>query len=88
MLFLDFLVLLFALYLATQVFIPLLFPRDFKINWLFKKKNIKGSIYEKVDTLSAKADEIKNIASDILTETDAELQKAKETNAAVKKLTK
>lgn len=73
MVFLDFVLLLFAFYLVTQIFLPLVFPQTFTLNWLFKKNKVEKLIYEK--------ERIKREATNLYNQTEkdiAEIEKQKE----------
>lgn len=85
----SFLFTIFCLYLITQIGLPLFFPKEFEINWIFKKrKKLPGSIEEKVDSLTNQKNELDSAADEVLNEADEKLRKAQEIKDLAKNLKK
>lgn len=61
----EFCFILFVLYLITQIFIPMLFPKQFDKNWLFKKRK---PVQQTISEIKVKQENLDNKVKDVVTE--------------------
>lgn len=81
--FLEFVFVLVALYLLTQIFLPMVLPIQFQYNWLFKKTKA-----DKVEKLVNENERIKSEATELYTQTEKEIEEAEKQKEALKNLEK
>ena len=83
MAFLEFLGILFVLYLITQILIPAIWPTLFQKNWVFKKKK---PIDETVKKLADKKALLNNDIAEVKKQTADEVAKINRANEDVNNL--
>jgi hypothetical protein len=97
MAFLDFALVIFGIYLVSQVFLPIAFPKLFEFNWLFKKSKSPPDIPttenmdnddlpSKIKNLAEKKKTLKKEVQSVSTITAAKLKEAEQINNAAKDL--
>jgi hypothetical protein len=79
----DLVLVVFAIFLLTQVFLPLVLPNYFKMFWFFKKKK---DIKEKVEETYNLREEIKTNLNDLKSEADKKLHETLETTDKISDL--
>lgn len=86
--FLEFCLFLFALYLVTQIFLPMILPENFEKNWLFKKKKppLPGTLNEKIETLEHQSTEFKKTVNEVSEESEKNLKEATELHSKVNQI--
>ncbi len=82
--FLEIIGVIVFLYLLTQVFLPLMFPSVFEINWLFKKN--KSTLKDKAKDLKQKKTDYVKAVDEVKKESKQYLEDAKQTNQEIKQL--
>lgn len=73
---LELLLILIAMFLVTQILLPLALPNSFRMFWFFKKKK---DIKERVEETYALREEIKENLKNLESEADKELENTLET---------
>lgn len=81
--FLEFMLLILALYLITQIFLPAMWPSIFSYNWAFKKKK---PIDDKITSIKNKKARLEGEVDEMKDEITGSLEKSKQAAKEVKKL--
>lgn len=90
MVFLDFCLIIVVFYVATQIFIPLVWPDSFKINWLFRKSKVseQDDLKYKINDLSQKKEDLDKQTDTVESELERKGREIKEMNQTLKNVKK
>lgn len=88
MIFLEIMFALVAFYVITNVMIPLIWPKDFQMHWMFRgrKPKVNPDTAKAVEDLTAQSNALKQSKEQVLTQTEQQLKEAEELNQKVKSL--
>lgn len=86
--FIEFVGLLFIIYLATQIFLPAAMPKTFETNWFFKDlfRKKKLPISDKIEKLSNQKGLLTTQIEETKAQVDTEAEKARKAGEELEKL--
>lgn len=74
------------LIIISQVVVPMLWPKQFRLFWLFRKKSKQPEVVEAVNEVLEENENLQRKVGEVLDKTMQDLEEAKQRNDQVKQL--